>query len=119
MRSRVQQVAVRVIASELDRRSAKTERALRDFQSQLAGVHSAQLVLSAQIEATNDHLRRVHEHLKNVETVQARLDRLTATRLDTAESVGVTTQQTVGSLGVELAGVREAIARLDALVQQR
>lgn len=119
MRNRVQRVAVRVIASELDRRSATIERAIRDLQAQMVDLQSAQQVVSAQIEATKDHLRRVHEHLKNVEAVQVRLDQATTRRLDGLDSVGVTSQQTTTSLGVELAGVREALARLDAVVEHR
>ena len=120
MRTAIQKLAVRAVASELDRRSATLEKALADTNRQIAAQGAAQEMLSAQIDAANDYVRRVHEHLGNVESAHQRLMNMhtgLVARIDATEAEHHTVRRGLEGLTGEFEGLREAIARLDRIVQ--
>ncbi len=117
-----QKFIVRTIASELDRRSRALEKALADTNAQLVSLGSAQQTLSAQIEANHDYVSRVHDHVKNVEAAHNRLvaqHATTVARLDTSGPEHAAMKRDLEAVVGEFAGLREAVARVDALMERR
>ena len=117
-----QKAVVRTIASELDRRSESLERALADTNAQLAALGTAQQTLSAQIDANQQYVSRVHEHLANVEAAHNRLVTMhaaTAARLDDSAPEWASTQRDLEAIVGEFTGLREAVARIDSLIEHR
>lgn len=118
----LQKAIVRVIASELDRRSRPLERAINDTNARISELVATQEILSAQIEAANDYVRRVHEHVENVEVAHNRLVATTATLRETGEATEIKSSETHRDLHTllgEFTGLREAVARIDALVEAK
>jgi septal ring factor EnvC (AmiA/AmiB activator) len=118
----VQKAAVRVIASELDRRSGSLEKAVADVNARIAALGTAQQTLSEQINAANDYVRRVHDHLGSVESAHNRLMTMHTQlvgRLDVSEAERAESQRDLHALVGEVTAMREAFARLDRLVEGR
>ena len=121
-KSLAQKFVVRSIASELDRRSRLLEKALADTNAQLASLGAAQQILSAQIEANQDYVSRIHDHVKNVEAAHNRLVAQHAnvvSRLDASGPEQAALRRDLDTVVGEFTSLREAVARVDALVERR
>ena len=117
-----QKFVVRTIASELDRRSRALERALTDTNARIASLGSAQETLSTQIDANHDYVSRVHDHVKNVEAAHNRLVAQHAalvTRVDASGPELASMKRDLEAVIGEFTNLREAVARVDALVERR
>ena len=121
LKSGAQKFVVRVIASELDRRSGSLERALADVRARMTALGGAQETLTAQLEAANDYIRRVHEHVGNIERAHGQLASLhhaVAAKVDVDHVTGEQTRADLHTLAVEFSALRESFARLDLLLQE-
>jgi chromosome segregation ATPase len=122
VRSGVQKAAVRVIASELDRRSSTLERALSDLGARVDRLTNDHEIVSEQIALANDYVKRVHDHLLNVEALHTKLSGQYGTLFQRVEIGDIERNQnseTLAELVEEFENLRSAMARMDALVQRR
>jgi chromosome segregation ATPase len=114
-KNRVQQAAVRVIASELDRRTGGVERAITD-------VAAHQQAITAEQGGVIDELRRqmatVQTQLGDIQQTQARLGRSIdelAARMRAREADADLGDAAIRGLQDELLAVQEQIARVSVL----
>jgi ABC-type transporter Mla subunit MlaD len=122
LKTLTQKLAIRSVSSELDRRSRALEKAIADTNAQLRALGDAQQVLSTQIEANHDYVTRVHDHLGNIEGAHNRLVAMhaaTASRLDESGPEQVRMQKELEAIVGEFVNLRQAVARIDAIVEQR
>lgn len=119
MRNNVQKAAVRVIASELDRRSAALEQALTDLT---ARVESMSIESRDHRAATEASLARALEHVNEVARQQdklaARLEELTG-RVRAREAQDADLLVSTTDLRTDLSAAQTALAQLTALLDRR
>ena len=119
MRNNVQKAAVRVIASELDRRSASLEQALVDLT---ARVESMSVEGRDHRSATDAALNRTLEHVNEIARQQDRLairvEEL-AGRVRAREAVDEELALAIGDVRDDVTAAQAALASITALLDRR
>ena len=119
MRNNVQKAAVRVIASELDRRSASLEQALVDLT---ARVESMSVEGRDHRSATDAALNRALEHVNEIARQQDRLairvEEL-AGRVRAREAVDEELALAIGDVRDDVTAAQAALASITALLDRR
>ena len=119
LRGNMQKAAVRVIASELDRRSGALERALSDLT---ARVESMSLESRDHRSATDAALARALEHVNEVARQQdrlaARLEELTG-RMRAREAVDADLMLTTADLRTDVAAAQAMLAEITVMLDRR
>lgn len=119
MRNNVQKAAVRVIASELDRRSAGLEQALVDLT---ARVESMSVEGRDHRSATDAALNRALEHVNEIARQQDRLairvEEL-AGRVRAREAVDEELALAIGDVRDDVTAAQAALASITALLDRR
>lgn len=110
----VQKATVRVIASELDRRAAPTEDALRDLQHHVVRLDAA---LDAQ-QKEFESLRTMRANINAAhERLQARLDEA-VTRMNTNDDVGRAHDVDISQLRFDLEAARTSLGELSCVLER-
>ncbi len=110
----VQKATVRVIASELDRRAAPTEDALRDLQHHVVRLDAA---LDAQ-QKEFESLRTMRANINAAhERLQARLDEA-VTRMNTNDDVGRAHDVDISQLRFDLEAARTSLGELSGVLER-
>ncbi len=113
-RQNVQKAAVRVIASELDRRSGSLEQALRDVREQMNEVAAA----SATRDASLAQMRSMLNNLSaSHERITARLDQLGG-QMTAREQADFSLDDAVRSLRFDLDATSTTVADLQTMIAQ-
>lgn len=119
LRGNMQKAAVRVIASELDRRSGALERALTDLT---ARVESMSVEARDHRAATEATLARALEHVNEVarqqDRLSARLEELTG-RVRAREAIDEELLVITGDLRGDVTAAQSALAEVTAVLDRR
>jgi chromosome segregation ATPase len=110
----VQKATVRVIASELDRRSAPVEEAIRDLQQHVIRIDAAietQRVEMESLRAMRGTINAAHERL------QARLDEAVL-RMNTNDDAARLNQSELAQLRFDLEAARRSLADLTGVLER-
>lgn len=115
MKDQLQQAAVRIVASELDRRAKPIEQAVRDLQQRVRSVESGEVTLSA------DALVPVHHAIASVTAGQDRVGaavELLNGRVTARELADEQLDDAVRALRSDVAAIQSQLAQLVALVER-
>ncbi len=110
----VQKVTVRVIASELDRRSVPIQEAIRDLQQHVVRIdaaHETQRVEIESLRVMRGTINAAHERL------QARLDEA-VTRMNTNDDAARVNQSELTQLRFDLEAARRSLADLTGVLER-
>ncbi len=113
-RQNVQKAAVRVIASELDRRSATLEQAIRDLRTQMADVAANSAARNSaidQLQLSVNTLSAAQERISN------RLDLLTG-RITAGEHADIALDDAVRALRFDHDATTAALQQLQSTIAQ-
>lgn len=115
MKDQLQQAAVRIVASELDRRAKPIEQAVRDLQQRVRSVESGEVTSSA------DALVPVHHAIASVTVGQDRVGaavELLNGRVTARELADEQLDDAVRALRCDVAAIQSQLAQLVALVER-
>jgi chromosome segregation ATPase len=110
----VQKATVRVIASELDRRAAPVEEAIRDLQQHVIRIDAALEAQRGEMESLRSMrgtINAAHERL------QARLDEA-VTRMNTNDDAARLNQSEINQLRFDLEAARRSLADLTGVLER-
>ncbi len=115
MKDQFQQAAVRVVASELDRRAKPIEQAVRDLQQRVRSVEAGDVALSA------DALVPVHHAIASATAAQDRVGaavELLNGRVSARELADEQLDDAVRLLRADVTAIQSQLAQLLALVER-
>ena len=119
MRNNVQKAAVRVIASELDRRSAGLEQALVDLTARVESMSAeGRDHRSATDAALNRALEHVNEIARQQDRLAIRVEEL-AGRVRAREAVDEELALAIGDVRDDVTAAQKALASITALLDRR
>ena len=119
MRNNVQKAAVRVIASELDRRSASLEQALVDLTARVESMSAeGRDHRSATDAALNRALEHVNEIARQQDRLAIRVEEL-AGRVRAREAVDEELALAIGDVRDDVTAAQAALASITALLDRR
>ncbi len=115
MKDQVQQVVVRVVASELDRRAQPLEQAIRDLQQRASNIEAGGVTLTTDALVPIQH--SVASVTANNDRVSGHLNLLT-TRVTAREAADKQLDDAVRTLRADVTAIQQQLGQLIALVER-
>jgi hypothetical protein len=115
MKDQVQQVVVRVVASELDRRARPLEHAIRDLQQRASNIEAGGVTLTTDALVPIQH--SVAAVTANNDRVGGNLELLTA-RVATTEAAEAHLDDVVRGLQADISALQQQMGQLISLVER-
>ncbi len=115
MKDQVQQVVVRVVASELDRRARPMEQAIRDLQQRAASIEAGGVTLTTEALVPIQH--SVAAVTANNDRVSAQLD-LLAARITAREAAHEQLDDALRALRADVSAMQNQLGQLLAVVER-
>jgi prefoldin subunit 5 len=115
MKDQVQQVVVRVVASELDRRARPMEQAIRDLQQRATSIEAGGVTLTTEALVPIQHT--VAAVTANNDRVSAQLD-LLAARVTAREAADEQLDDALRVLRADVSAIQNQLGQLLAVVER-
>jgi chromosome segregation ATPase len=115
MKDQVQQAAVRVVASELDRRAKPIEQAVRDMQARLRNIEAGELAMSSQSLAPIQHA--IASVTAGQDRISSSVDALAA-RVSARELADERLDDAVRLLRADVEAIQRQLAQLVGVVER-